>query len=512
LAFTGNIGRKILLPPSAKHIGTTVSHAPVKENLTLDPENWDQIRKVGHQMLDDMLSHFETLRDQPVWQQIPDAAKNSLDEEIPMDGTPIEAVYAQFQKDVFPYPTGNVHPRFWGWVMTNGSATSMLADMLASGMNPHLAGYEQSASLIEKLVVSWLAKLIGFPDNSSGLLVSGGTMANLNGLTVARNAKAGYNIREEGLQGGDRPELTVYGSSETHNWIYKACELMGLGRRAFKPIAIKADFSIDVDACRAAIVADIAAGKKPFCIMGTVGTVNTGAVDDIVALRQIADDFDLWLHVDGAFGSLVSLAPNYKHLTRGQELADSIGFDLHKWGFMSYEIACTLVRHPESQKDTFEQSASYIASSERSLTVDVTFFADRGLQLSRGFRALKAWMCFKEQGITKIGQIIEQNIEQAQYLAQLITDSDMLELLAPVTLNIVCLRYNDDSQSGDNLNALNREILEQIQESGLAVPSQTILDGNFAIRVCITNHRTRFEDLDMLVDGILTTVQNILET
>ena len=484
---------------------------PPPENLTLDPENWDQIRQTGHQMLEDMFEHFETLRDQPVWQQIPNEVKNSLDEDLPMDGAPIEAVYDQFRKDIFPFPTGNVHPRFWGWVMTNGSATSMLADMLASGMNPHLAGYEQSASLIEKLVVSWLAKLVGFPEQSSGLLVSGGTMANLNGLAVARNAKAGYDIREEGLQGGNRPELTVYGSSETHNWVYKACELMGLGRRAFKEIPIKEDYSIDLEACRAAIEADIATGKKPFCLIGTVGTVNTGAIDDIVALRSLADEFDLWLHVDGAFGSLVALAPNHKHLANGQELADSIGFDLHKWGFMSYEIACTLVRNTQGQKETFEQNASYIASSERSLSVGVTFFADRGLQLSRSFRALKAWMCFKEQGITKIGNIIQQNIEQAQYLEKLVTANEAFELLAPVTLNIVCFRYNTGTGNAEDLNKLNAEILMRIQETGLAVPSQTILDGRFAIRVCITNHRTQYDDLDILIAGIVKEAKKILD-
>lgn len=484
--------------------------APPTENLTLDPESWDQIRETGHRMLDDMLTHFETLRDQPVWRQIPDETKQSLDENLPMDGMSIDEVYNQFRTDIFPYPTGNVHPRFWGWVMTNGTATSMLADMLASGMNPHLAGYEQSASLIEKLVVSWLAKLVGFPETSGGLLVSGGTMANLNGLAVARNAKAGYDIREEGLQASGRPELTVYGSSETHNWVYKACELMGLGRRSFRPITVKDDYSIDIAACRNAIETDIAAGKKPFCLIGTVGTVNTGAIDDILAMRHLADEFDLWLHVDGAFGSLISLAPDYRHLAAGQELADSIGFDLHKWGFMSYEIACTLVREQQGQRETFEQAASYIASSERSLSVDVTFFADRGLQLSRSFRALKAWMCFKEQGVTKIGNIIQQNIEQAQYLESLVANIGSLELLAPVTMNIVCFRYNDKTSNAKDLNRLNTEILLRIQESGIAVPSQTILDGKFAIRVCITNHRTKFEDLDILIDGVVKHAGDIL--
>jgi len=470
-------------------------------NLTLDPENWQDVRETAHQMLDDMLEHFQSLRDQPVWQPMPEATKQSLTEELPMEGSPLAEVYEQFKQDILPYPNGNIHPRFWGWVMTNGSPTSMLADMLASGMNPHLAGYEQSASFVEKRVVKWLAKLVGFPETSSGILVSGGTMANLNGLAVARNAMAGYDIREQGLQG----EMTVYGSSETHNWIVKSCELMGLGRRAFRSVPVNSDYSINVDACRSAIQADIAAGKKPFCIVGTVGTVNTGASDDLPALRKLADNFGLWLHIDGAFGSLVALSPDYKHIAEGQELADSIGFDLHKWGFMSYEIACTLVKDSHHQKDTFGQSASYLASSSRSLTQDVTFFADRGLQLSRGFRALKAWMCFKEQGINKIGAVIQQNIEQAQYLEELIAKRDELELLAPVAMNIVCFRFKGGDAAPEKLNPINEEILLRIQETGLAVPSQTILDGQFAIRVCITNHRTQFEDMNILVDGVLET-------
>jgi len=470
-------------------------------NLTLDPENWQDVRETAHQMLDDMLEHFQSLRDQPVWQPMPEATKQSLTEELPMEGSPLAEVYEQFKQDILPYPNGNIHPRFWGWVMTNGSPTSMLADMLASGMNPHLAGYEQSASFVEKRVVEWLAKLVGFPETSSGILVSGGTMANLNGLAVARNAMAGYDIREQGLQG----EMTVYGSSETHNWIVKSCELMGLGRRAFRSVPVNSDYSINVDACRSAIQADIAAGKKPFCIVGTVGTVNTGASDDLPALRKLADNFGLWLHIDGAFGSLVALSPDYKHIAEGQELADSIGFDLHKWGFMSYEIACTLVKDSHHQKDTFGQSASYLASSSRSLTQDVTFFADRGLQLSRGFRALKAWMCFKEQGINKIGAVIQQNIEQAQYLEELIAKRDELELLAPVAMNIVCFRFKGGDAAPEKLNPINEEILLRIQETGLAVPSQTILDGQFAIRVCITNHRTQFEDMNILVDGVLET-------
>jgi len=478
---------------------------------TLDPEDWDEVRRIGHQMVDDMMDYLMTLRDRPVWQPMPVAAKQALREDLPMQGAPLADVYTDFKNHVLPYPTGNIHPRFWGWVMTNGTPTSMLADMLASGMNPHMAGYDQSAAIVEKQLIDWMRQLIDFPETAGGVLVSGGTMANINGLAVARTAKAGYDIRSDGIRSTDQPELTVYGSSETHSWIYKACELMGMGRKAFRAIGVDENYCIDITACRAAITADIDAGKKPFCLIGTVGTVSTGAIDDISSLRALADEFDMWLHIDGAYGSLIALAPDFKALAAGQELADSIGFDLHKWGFMPYEIGCVIVRDAEKQDATFGQQVSYLSSQPRGLSVGTTFFADKGIQLSRGFKALKAWMTFKEQGFAKIGAVIGQNIKQAQYLEKLVIENSHLQLLAPVSLNIVCFRFFGQPLGQQRLNEINQEILVRLQETGVAVPSQTVLDGNFAIRVCITNHRTRMEDLDILVDAVLKEAAVLIE-
>lgn len=480
-------------------------------NQTLDPENWDDVRTIGHQMVDDMMDYLQTLRERPVWQPMPESAKQALKGELPVTGAPLSDVYNEFKENILPYPTGNIHPRFWGWVMTNGTPTSMLADMLASGMNPHLAGYDQSASLVEKQLIDWMRQLLGMPDTTGGLLVSGATMANMNGLAVARNTKAGFDVRTYGVNGADQPELTVYGSSETHNWIYKACELMGMGRAAFRPIAVDNDYRIDMNACRKAIETDITAGKKPFCIIGSVGTVGNGAIDDIIALRALANTFDMWLHIDGAFGSLAALAPDFKTLVAGQESADSVAFDLHKWGFMPYEIGCVLVRNASLQSNTFHQPASYLSSQTRGLSVETTFFADKGVQLSRGFKALKAWMTFKEQGFDKIGAIIQQNILQAQYLAKKVTANDALELAAPVPLNIVCFRYVTEGASAQELDNINQEILLRLQETGIAVPSQVMLHGRFAIRVCITNHRTRYEDLDILLDAVLREGNAILQ-
>jgi aromatic-L-amino-acid decarboxylase len=476
--------------------------------IHLDPENWDQTRALGHRMLDDMLDQMASVRDRPAWQAVPSEIQASLNQGVPMSGQPLEQVYDQFLNDILPYPTGNPHPRFFGWVMGNGTVTGMLADMLASGMNPHLAGYDQSAALVEKQVIKWLSELMGFPENASGLLVSGGTMANINGLTVARNAKAmelaNFDIREHGLSDLNAPRMTVYGSDQLHSWIYKACETMGMGRKAFRSIKSDENFRMDIPAARAAIIADREAGFTPFCLIATVGTVSTGAIDDLIAMRALADEFGLWLHIDGAFGSLAALASDNADLVAGQELAESIAFDLHKWGYMPFEVACVLVRDSAAQTDTYASKASYLNGMTRGVAVDITHFADRGLQLSRGFRALKVWMSLKEQGVDKIGQVIQKNIDQARCLEALVRAHPDLELVSAASLNIVCLRYSAPDIPHDQIDAMTQRILEQVQISGIAVPSQGIINGRFAIRVCITNHRTTRQDLDMLIDAIMS--------
>ncbi|NQZ46533.1 MAG: amino acid decarboxylase, partial [Erythrobacter sp.] len=420
--------------------------------------------------------------------------------------------YDQFRRDVLPYPTGNLHPGFFGWVMGNGSLTGAMADALASTMNAHVAGYDQSAAFVERQVISWLSELIGYPKDASGLLVTGGTMANLNGLAVARNEKAGFDVRAHGVAGEGFPRLRVYGSKETHSWIYKACELMGLGHDAFRAIPVNSEYQIDVEACRTQIEQDVANGDRPFCIVGTAGTVNTAAVDDFSALRALADEFDLWFHIDGAFGTLAAWSPDTAALVAGQELSDSIAFDLHKWGYMPYDVGCVLTRHSSAQERAFGSEASYLSPTKRGLAVGTTYFADKGVQLSRSFRALKVWMCMKEQGVDKIGRMIARNVKQAQTLKELVDARPKLERLAPVPMNIVCFRYKDDSLGEAQLDDLNQEILLRIQESGRSVPSHTLVEGKFAIRVCITNHRTHESDLIGLVDDVLAHAQDILQT
>ena len=261
--------------------------------MGLDPKDWKTVHALGHRMVDDLLDYHETIRDRPPWRPLPADVRARLDEPPPLNGAPLEEVYEAFRRDVLPYPTGNAHPRFWGWVMGTGTVTGMLAEMLAAGMNAHVAGYDQAASAVEKQVLSWLKRLMRFPDTASGLLVSGGTAANLNGLLAARAARAGWDIREEGLRAG--PQLTVYGSSETHSWASKACDAIGLGRKAFRKAPVDASYGLDLDACRAMILADRAAGLRPIAIVGNAGTVNTAAVDDLRGIRSLANELELWL-------------------------------------------------------------------------------------------------------------------------------------------------------------------------------------------------------------------------
>lgn len=468
---------------------------------TLDPKDWDELRVLGHRMLDDMLDYLSTVRDKPAWQPVPENVRADFRQSLPTEPADPSDVYEEFVRNVLPYTNGNRHPRFWGWVQGNGTVLGMLADMLASGMNPHMAGFDQAPALVEHQVLAWLTELMGMPPETSGILLGGGSMANITALVVARHAKAGFNIRELGLQGNEHAKMVMYGSTETHGWAQKAVELMGLGNRAFRRVAVDDEFRIKLDSLRQAVDEDRRAGHRPFCVIGNAGTVNTGAIDDLAALAKFCREEDLWFHVDGAFGALARIVPSLASLVAGIEHADSVAFDLHKWIYLPFEVACVLVRDAKLHKEAFTMRPSYLAETSRGVIAGGLPFAERGLELTRSFRALKVWMSFKTHGTDSFARLIEQNVRQAQYCAGLIEAERDLELVAPVPLNIVCFRFAPREAGPETLNQVNEEILLRIQESGLAVPSSTRIGDKFALRVAITNHRSKREDFDLLVEA-----------
>jgi glutamate/tyrosine decarboxylase-like PLP-dependent enzyme len=474
---------------------------------SLDPEDWEAMRALAHRMVDDMLDYTRTLRQRPPWRHAPRETKAHFDQPLPHDPQAPEEIYQEFLEHVLPYPVGNIHPRFWGWVFGGGTPLGALAEFLAASMDIGASGdlSYHSAIYVEYQVLNWLKEMMGFPASASGVLTSGCSAANLIGLAVARNTKAGYDLRGEGLSAAPR-KLTLYASEQIHSSIQKAVELLGLGSQALRQLPVDDHFCIDLQALKAAIDRDRDDGFQPFCVVGAAGTTNTGAIDDLDALADLCQAEDLWLHVDGAFGAWAVLAPDERRLVAGMDRADSLAFDLHKWMYMPYEIGCVLVRHADEHRKAFSLTPAYLAhgEGEHGLTGrDLPWLADYDFQLSKQSRGLKAWMSLKEHGGAKYARLIQQNIDQARYLGELVQASTELELTAPVTLNVVCFRYIRPGLDAETLDALNKRILIELQESGLAVLSGTTIRGKYVLHVANTNHRSRREDFDALVREVI---------
>lgn len=467
----------------------------------LDPADWEATRRLGHQMLDDMIDYLSTVRERPVWQAVTKEAKEHLDRELPLQPLSAEAVYENFKTHILPFPKGNIHPRFWSWVEGGGTPLGVLAELLAAAMNPNVSIGDHAAMYVDGQVIEWCKTMMGFPDNAGGILLSGGTMANITAIQVARNSFADADIRREGVGAAGAP-LTVYASSETHSCIHKAVEIAGLGRNHLRLIPVDEQYQIDLTMLQQQIDADRAAGMLPFCLIANAGTVNTGAIDPLDELHRICQQESLWFHVDGAFGALAKLVPELSAELQAIEKADSVAFDLHKWMYLPYEVGCVLIRDVQLQRAAFAYQPDYLLSHERGLAAGPDPISNYGMELSRGFKSLKVWMCLQQYGLPAFARQIRQNIAQARYLADLIDAAPELERLAAVPMNIVCFRYRTKEMDEATLNMFNKELLMRLHESGIAAPSYTLLRGRYAMRVANTNHRSRKSDFDILVDTV----------
>jgi aromatic-L-amino-acid decarboxylase len=468
---------------------------------TLDPEDWSEVRRLGHELLDDLIGQLSSVAERPAWRPIPSEVKARLEQPAERTPTDLADVLGDLRRDILPYATGNTHPRWFGWVHGTGTVEGALAELVAGFMNCNVGGREHGAVYVERQVVRWLADLFGFPSDCSGLLVSGTSVATILGLAVARETVASGRVRREGLAAAPGP-LVAYASDGAHVSVRKALELLGLGGDSLRRVPADPVNGLDPAALEAMIQADRKAGLHPFCVIGTAGSVTTGAIDDLAALADVCSRQELWLHVDAAFGGALMLSDRLRHRLTGIERADSLAFDLHKWMHVPYDAGCVLVRDAGAHRATFSADRDYLSRFERGTGAGDPWFTDFGPELSRGFRALKVWVTLRTHGLDRLGAMVEKNCEQAAWLAGRLEASDGWVLAAPTSLNIVCARAEAPGGSLIGGDELNREIVIRVQEQGIAVPSTAEIDGKLCIRVAITNHRTRREDLEILVDTV----------
>jgi glutamate/tyrosine decarboxylase-like PLP-dependent enzyme len=484
------------------HVAKAVIASESQANQTLDPADWAEFRAQAHRMLDEMLGYIEDIRERPVWQPIPDEVRARFQSPAPRQGEDLARVHAEFMREVLPYAQGNVHPGFMGWVNGGGTPAGMLAEMLAAGLNANCGGRDHIPVEVERQVTRWVAELFGFPETATGLFVTGTSMANLVAVLIARDAALGFDVRAGGVAADPR-RLTAYTSTAVHGCVPKAMDIAGLGSDALRLIPTDSRCRIDLAALAAAIERDRAAGLTPFLVVGTAGTVNTGAVDDLAGLADLCQREKLWFHVDGAFGALAKLAPDLAPKVNGMERADSVAFDFHKWGQAPYDAGFILVRDGAAHKNAFALPAAYLQRAERGLAAGSPWPCDFGPDLSRGFRALKVWFTLKVFGVDAIGASISRTCALARYLEARIAATPALELMAPVELNIVCFRYRREGFNEEDCNRVNGEIVIRLQESGIVAPSTTRIGGRTAIRAAIVNHRTSRAEIEALVENAL---------
>ncbi|PYL04161.1 MAG: pyridoxal-dependent decarboxylase [Verrucomicrobia bacterium] len=464
-----------------------------------------------------MAKYLGTLRDRRLY---PDTSsreiREQLDASLPEKATDFEQLLEVIRKPLLEFSRHNGHPRMFGYVQAPGTAIAAIADLLASTLNANLTAWRSAPAAveIERLTIDWIKQIIGFDPNAAGLFVSGGSMANMAALVAARRAKAPAEISNEGAQSFSRA-LRVYASQEVHHSIAKAAAFLGIGRDNVRMIGIDERYKINLDALVAAIEEDRAAGHLPICVVANAGTVATGAVDPLARISEIAQRFNLWLHIDAAYGGFAALAPTARPLFTSIAQADSVALDPHKWLYLPVDCGCILYRDPEAARAAFAHEAEYTRVIGQEADEAFAFW-DYGPELSRRFRALKVWMLLKGVGLRALGDAIEKDLACARHFEKLIKESDDFEMLAPVELSIFCFRHlparwknaptaassAEREKVETELDTHNERLLLALQHDGSSYLSNARLRRRFALRGCVMNYRTTLHDMKILLDDL----------
>src|SRR5213082_324530 len=489
----------------------------------LDPSP-EQIRSWANAAVELMAEYLGTIRNRPVYAHTSSRQiRGHLDSSLPEEPVNFDELLYTLRNTLIELSRHNGHPRMFGYVQAPGTAIAALADLLASTLNANLTAWRSAPAAveIERLTIEWIKQIVGFNRNAAGLFVSGGSMANMAALAAARRAKAPPEIQNKGAQSCSRP-LRVYASEETHHSVAKAAALLGIGRDNVRLVSVDERYKINLHELVAAIEEDRTAGHLPICVVANAGTVATGAFDPLSQIGEIARRFNLWLHVDGAYGGFAALAPSARPLFASIKKADSLALDPHKWLYLPVDCGCILYRDPEMARATFAHEAEYTRVIGQEADEAFAFW-DYGPELSRRFRALKVWMLLKGVGLRVLGDAIERDLACARHFEKLIKESDDFEMLAPIQLSIYCFRHlpaqlksvvtssAEREKVESQLDAHNERLLLALQRDGSSYLSNARLRGRFALRGCVMNYRTTRHDMEILLDD-LRRVATRLET
>ena len=463
----------------------------------------DRFRAAGHRLVDQIAALLESIPGRPVTRdESPSAVREALalDGPLPEAGEDADAVLESAVRLIADHSLFNGHPRFFGYITAPPAPVGILGDFLAAALNPNVGAWVLSpaASEVERQTVRWIAELVGYPSGCGGLLVSGGNMANLVCFFAARAAGADWDVRETGVNDGSRPRLRAYCSAETHTWVQKAADLSGIGTGAVRWVSTDADQRMDLRALRAQVDADRAAGDRPFIVIGTAGSVSTGAVDALPELAAYCREQRLWFHVDGAYGGFAAAVPEAPEDLRALRDADSVAVDPHKWLYAPLEAGCALVRDADALRRAFAYHPPYYHFDEQA-----TNFVDFGMQNSRGFRALKVWLALRQAGASGYRRMISGDIELSRAMARAVDRRADLELVTQA-LSITTFRYvppalrprGSEPRVAEYLDTLNRELLGALQRGGEVFVSNAVVRGQFVLRACIVNFHTTAEDVE----------------